>query len=77
MKKANQKAEDLAKYAWVKLGKPISISEQFSSDYAIAMPSSKNTYFVEEAAMDSAAWSDISLWEMRITLDVNVVYEIK
>lgn len=77
LKKANQKAEDLAKYAWVKLGKPISISEQFSSDYAIAMPSAKNTYFVEEAAMDEAAWSDISLWEMRITLDVNVVYEIK
>ena len=77
LKKANQKAEDLAKYAWVKLGKPVSISEQWSSDYAIAVPSSRNTYFVEEEAFDNAWWSDISLWEMKITLDVNVVYEIK
>ena len=77
LKKANQKAEDLAKYAWVKLWKPISISEQWSSDYAIAGVSAKNTYFAEEAMMDSEWWSDISLWEMKITLDVNVVYEIK
>ena len=77
LKKANQKAEDLAKYAWVKLGKPVSISEQWSSDYAMITPSSKNTYFVEEEAFDNAGWSDISLWEMKITLDVNVVYEIK
>lgn len=77
LKKANQKAEDLAKYAWVKLGKPISISEQRSSDYAIARVSAKNTYFAEEAMMDEDWWSDISLWEMKITLDVNVVYEIK
>ena len=76
LKKANQKAEDLAKYAWVKLGKPVSISEQRGSDYAIAIPSAKNTYFAEEA-FDEAGWSDISLWEMKITLDVNVVYEIK
>jgi len=78
LKKANQKAEDLAKYAWVKLWKPVSISEQWGSDYAIALSSSmKNTYFAEEAMMDEAGWSDISLWEMKITLDVNVVYEIK
>ena len=78
LKKANQKAEDLAKYAWVKLWKPISISEQWSSDYAISRVSTKNTYFVDEEAMvDNAGWSDISLWEMKITLDVNVVYEIK
>ncbi len=76
LKKANQKAEDLAKYAWVKLGKPVSISEQWSNDYAIATASAKNTYFAEEA-FDDAGWSDISLWEMKITLDVNVVYEIK
>ena len=76
LKKANQKAEDLAKYAWVKLWKPVSISEQWNGDYAIATRSAKNTYFVEEA-MDEAGWSDISLWEMRISLDVDVVYEIK
>lgn len=77
LKKANQKAEDLAKYAWVKLWAPVSISEQRSSDYAIASRSAKNTYFVEEQAFDDAGWSDISLWEMKITLDVDVVYEIK
>jgi len=77
LQKANQKAEDLAKYAWVKLGKPISISEQFSSDYAISRAYSKNTYFVEDASLGEAGWADISLWEMKITLDVNVVYEIK
>ena len=77
LKKANQKAEDLAKYAWVNLWKPVSISEQWSSDYAIVTPSAKNTYFVEEDVFDEAWWSDISLWEMKITLDVNVVYEIK
>lgn len=76
LKKANQKAEDLAKYAWVKLWKPISISEQWNGDYAIVRTSAKNTYFAEES-MDSEWWSDISLWEMRLSLDVNVVYEIK
>ena len=77
LKKAKQKAEDLAKYAWVKLGKPISISEQWNGDYAISRVSAQNTYFAEEAMLDSEAWSDISLWEMRLSLDVNVVYEIK
>ena len=77
LKKENQKAEDLAKYAWVNLWKPVSISEQWSSDYATITPSAKNTYFVEEEAFDNAGWLDISLWEMKITLDVNVVYEIK
>ena len=77
LKKAKQKAEDLAKYAWVKLWKPISISEQWNSDYAISRVSTKNTYFAEEAMLDDAWWSDISLWEMRLSLDVNVVYEIK
>ena len=77
LKKAKQKAEDLSKYAWVKLWNPVSISEQWSSDYAIVTSSAKNTYFVEEAVFDEDGWSDISLWEMKITLDVNVVYEIK
>jgi len=77
LKKAKQKAEDLAKYAWVKLWKPISISEQWNGDYAISRVSTKNTYFAEEAMLDDAWWSDISLWEMRLSLDVDVVYEIK
>jgi len=77
LEKAEQKAKELAEFAWVKLWKPISISEERSYDYAISTSRSmKNTYFAEEA-MDEAEWSDISLWEMKITLDVDVVYEIK
>lgn len=77
LEKAEQKASELAEYAGVKLWKPISISEQMSYDYAIMTSRAmKNTYYAEEA-MDSEAWSDISLWEMKITLDVDVVYEIK
>jgi uncharacterized protein YggE len=77
LQKAEQKASELAGYAGVKLWKPVSISEQMSYDYAIvASRAMKNTYYAEEA-MDEAWWSDISLWEMKITLDVNVVYEIK
>ena len=79
LKKAKQKAEDLAKFAWVKVWKPISINEYSSSDYAIATQAygmMKNWYVLEEA-MDEEWWSDISLWEMKITLDVEVVYEIK
>ena len=77
LEKAEQKAKELAEFAWVKLWKPISISEERSYDYAISTSRSmKNTYFAEEA-MDDAGWSDISLWEMKITLDVDVVYEIK
>lgn len=77
LEKAEQKAKELAEFAWVKLWKPISISEERSYDYAISTSRSmKNTYFAEEA-MDDAEWSDISLGEMKITLDVDVVYEIK
>lgn len=77
LEKAEQKAKELAEFAWVKLWKPISISEERSYDYAISTSRSmKNTYFAEEA-VDEAEWSDISLWEMKITLDVDVVYEIK
>ena len=77
LQKAEQKASELAEYAGVKLWKPISISEQMSYDYAVMTSRAmKNTYYAEEA-MDSEAWSDISLWEMKVTLDVNVVYEIK
>ena len=77
LEKAEQKASELAEYAGVKLWKPISISEQMSYDYAVMTSRAmKNTFYAEEA-MDDADWSDISLWEMKITLDVNVVYEIK
>ena len=76
-KLALEKAKELAEFAWVKLWKPISISEEKSYDYAVVSArSTKNSFYAEEA-MDDAGWSDISLWEMKITLDVDVVYEIK
>ena len=78
IEKARQKAEDLAKYADVKLWKPISISESRNYDYAYTTMA-KNSFYTEEAVADSdIEWGfDISLWEMKITLDVTVVYEIK
>lgn len=76
LKKAQQKAEDLAKYAWVKLGKPISISEERSYDYAIATRAA-NSFYAQDEMIEGGKWSDISLWEMKLTLDVDVIYEIK
>lgn len=77
LEKAEQKAKELAEFAWVKLWKPISISEERWYDYAIVSASSMKNSFYAEEAIDDAGWSDISLWEMKITLDVDVVYEIK
>lgn len=76
LEKAEQKANDLANYAGVKLGKPVSIVENRNYDYAV-VSNMKNMYFDEAANSESAMWSDISLGEMKISLDVNVVYEIK
>lgn len=76
LEKAEQKANDLANYAGVKLGKPVSIVENRNYDYAV-VSTMKNMYFDEAANSESAMWSDISLGEMKISLDVNVVYEIK
>jgi uncharacterized protein YggE len=77
MDKAHQKAQELAELWEVKLWKPISIQEERNYDYAVsAMGVMKNSYtmdVVEEEADDS----DISLWEMKITLNVSVSYEIK
>ena len=79
MEKAHQKAEDLAEYGNVKLWDPISIIEDRSYDYAVSTANyamAKMAYD-EEMAMDDDAWWAIELWEMKLTLDVSVVYEIK
>jgi uncharacterized protein YggE len=79
MEKARQKAEDLAEYGNVKLWDPISIIEDRSYDYAVSTANyamAKMAYD-EEMAMDDDAWWAIELWEMKLTLDVSVVYEIK
>ena len=79
MEKAHQKASDLAEYGNVKLGEPISIIENRSYDYAV----STANYAMTKMAYDDVAeeaemwWWEIELWEMKLILDVSVVYEIK
>lgn len=81
MEKAHQKAADLAEYGDVKLGKPLSIAESRGYDYAVRYANTsmaKLTYADEELAMDEAeVWWAIELWEMKLTLNVSVVYEIQ
>ena len=78
MAKAHQKAEELAELWEVRLWKPISIQEERNYDYAVsAMWVMKNSYTMDMAEeADMGGW-DISLWEMRITLNVSVSYKIK
>ena len=79
MEKAHQKASDLAEFWDVKLGDPISIIENRSYDYAV----STANYAMAKMAYDDVDeevemwWWAIELWEMKLTLDVSVVYEIK
>ena len=78
MEKAHQKASDLAEYANVKLWDPISIIENRSYDYSTSTANYAMTKMAdvdEEMAMD--AWWAIELWEMKLILDVSVVYKIK
>ena len=79
MEKAHQKAADLAEYGDVKLGDPISIVENRSYDYAVSTANyamAKMAYDNVEEEADMWWWA-IELWEMKLTLDVSVVYEIK
>ena len=79
MEKAHQKASDLAKYGNVKLWDPISIIENRSYDYAISTANTAMTKMIDmdEEAMDTWMWWTIELWEMKLMLDVSVIYEIK
>jgi uncharacterized protein YggE len=79
MEKAHQKAEDLAEYGDVKLWDPISIIENRSYDYAVSTANyamAKVAYDEDALEMEEAWWA-IELWEMKLTLDVSVVYAIK
>ena len=79
MEKAYQKASDLAEFGSVKLWDHISIIENRSYDYAV----STANYAMAKMAYDDVDeeaemwWWAIELWEMKLTLDVSVVYEIK
>jgi len=80
MEKAHQKASDLAEYGNVKLWDPISIIENRSYDYAVSTANyamAKVAYDDEDAFEMEEAWWAIELWEMKLTLDVSVVYAIK
>ena len=80
MEKAHQKAEDLAEYGDVKLWNPISIIENRSYDYAVSTSNvamAKMAYADEDVVEMEEAWWAIELWEMKLILDVSVVYAIK
>ena len=80
MEKAHQKASDLAEYGNVKLWDPISIIENRSYDYAVSTSNvamAKMAYADEDVVEMEEVWWAIELWEMKLTLDVSVVYEIK
>ena len=62
----------------VRLWKPISIQETRNYDYAVSAMA-KNTFamdMVEEEAINDEA-GELSLGEMKISLDVDVSYQIK
>jgi uncharacterized protein YggE len=78
MEKAHQKASDLAEYWDVKLWNPISIIENRSYDYAVSTANyamAKMAY--DDVNEEAEIWWAIELWEMKLTLDVSVVYSIK
>ena len=79
MEKAYQKASDLAEYGNVKLGDPISIIENRSYDYAVSYSNVAMTKmdYDDVEAEEAWMWGAIELWEMKLTLDVSVIYEIK
>ena len=78
MEKAHQKASDLAEYWNVKLGEPISIIENRSYDYAVSYANTAMAKMAYDSVEEEAGmWGEIELWEMKLTLDVSVVYAIK
>ena len=78
MGKAYQKASDLAEYGNVKLGEPISIIENRSYDYAVSTANYAMTKMAYDSVEEEAdMWGAIELWEMKLTLDVSVIYAIK
>lgn len=75
MEKANQKAKELAKVAGVKLLKPISISESIDTYYPT--PMYRNTYVMDMGMWAEEESAEVSLWELKINLNINVLYSIQ
>ena len=79
MEKAYQKASDLAEYGNVKLWDPISIVENRSYDYTTSYMNTQMAtaaFDADDVVEEADEWA-IELWEMRLVLDVSVVYAIK
>lgn len=74
MEKAQQKAEELAKLAWVDLVKPVSISENINTYYP--WPMYKNTYSMDMWMAEVSSDTNVSLWELEIDLNIDVLYQI-
>ncbi len=73
IKKARQKAEDIALASWVSLGKITSISE--SQNYT---PPMYNQYAMMAKTEDaSVGGAGISAWELEISTNISITYEIK
>ena len=79
MAKAYQKAQELAELWGVRLWKPISIQEERSYDYAVSAMTMKNSFAMDmdESVSVTSEAGDISLWQMKLTLDISVSYKIK
>lgn len=75
VEKAEAKAKEMAAIAWVKLLKPISISE--STNYNYPMPMYGNAYREQAVSADAWVGGSISLGQLEFTITVNVVYSIQ
>lgn len=76
--KALQKAEELANFNNVKLGKAQSISEYSNYSDTRTIPYFSNSKMEMAASADMWwAWDDISIWQMELTLNIEVTYWIK
>lgn len=75
MEKAEQKAEELAGIVWVGNIKVSSISEYSSDNYYTY--SNYKTANVESLDMGAWAGGGISLWQVEVTVNVDVVYDMK
>ena len=78
MKKAKQKAEELAKLWEVEIWKPVIISEENGLEPFFFW----NNYSQSNTASSWEEWqstenSNISLWQLKISVYVNVSYQIK
>ena len=71
---AQKKAEDLAQLAGMKLGKPVSIDENIMNSY---QPMYKMAMDASIGGAESTPSTVINPWEQEMSIQLNVVFEIK